>query len=366
MPTSTYMGVDDRLDHSIRIPRPDLSLTTGAPNACNKCHTNETTDWAAKKFLQWYGAKLPLNKTYGQLMYAISKRTVESEDALYNLLSSTVYPAIIKATALEQYSQFSSPRNIEQVKSYLRSNDPNLQLNALHAMPSLPAELVLPLVAPMLNDPVIAVRIEAMSTLAPSYAQLDENNKQRFDQVLNEYLGIQRNMSDRPEGFLNQGIVFSATGRTAEAEQIYLQGIKRFPKFIALYANIADLFRATGNEEKSKEYLRQGLLLQPNNGTLHYSLGLWYVRNKENENGMKELQKAIQVNPSDPTFVYAYAVGMYSKGATQQAVLSLEKFIVKYGNDPLIINGLISLNQDMKYNEKVDYYQGLRKKVFGY
>lgn len=38
MPTRHYMDVDPRRDHSIRIPRPDLSLTLGTPNACTGCH----------------------------------------------------------------------------------------------------------------------------------------------------------------------------------------------------------------------------------------------------------------------------------------------------------------------------------------
>ena len=33
-----YMGNDYRRDHSFRIPRPDLTLSIGAPNACNDCH----------------------------------------------------------------------------------------------------------------------------------------------------------------------------------------------------------------------------------------------------------------------------------------------------------------------------------------
>jgi tetratricopeptide (TPR) repeat protein len=205
-----------------------------------------------------------------------------------------------------------------------------------------------------------------MSTLAPVYAQLDGLNRQRFDQVLNEYLGIQRNMCDRPEGFLNQGIVLIATGRVGEAEQLYLQGLKRFPKSIPLYANTADLYRSLGNETRSKEYLLAGLALQPRNAALHYSLGLWYVRNKDNKTGMNELQKAIQLNPSDASFVYAYAIGLYSKGDSQQAIHMMEGFISKYGNDPSIINGLLSLYQDTKQMDKVDYYSGLRKKVYGY
>ena len=31
MPETTYMGVDPRRDHSLRVPRPDLSLVLGVP-----------------------------------------------------------------------------------------------------------------------------------------------------------------------------------------------------------------------------------------------------------------------------------------------------------------------------------------------
>jgi hypothetical protein len=44
----------------------------------------------------------------------------------------------------------------------------------------------------------------------------------------------------------------------------------------------------------------------------------------------------------------------------------MEGFISKYGNDPSIINGLLSLYQDTKQLDKVDFYTGLRKKVYGY
>src|SRR5690606_33015815 len=37
MPSRTYMVIDDRRDHSLRVPRPDLSVLLGTPNACNDC-----------------------------------------------------------------------------------------------------------------------------------------------------------------------------------------------------------------------------------------------------------------------------------------------------------------------------------------
>jgi hypothetical protein len=54
MPSKTYMVVDDRRDHSIRVPRPDLSASTGAPDACTKCHAGKTADWAAQKIAEWF------------------------------------------------------------------------------------------------------------------------------------------------------------------------------------------------------------------------------------------------------------------------------------------------------------------------
>ena len=38
MPHTTYMAVDPRRDHSLRPPRPDLSVKLGTPNACSQCH----------------------------------------------------------------------------------------------------------------------------------------------------------------------------------------------------------------------------------------------------------------------------------------------------------------------------------------
>jgi predicted CXXCH cytochrome family protein len=366
MPVTNYMVIDERRDHSIRIPRPDLSEKMNTPNACNKCHTDQPVSWATKYFLQWYGDKLPPNKTYGELMYAASKNTTGSETSLYDLLASKNYPAIIQATALEQYNQFYTPRITEEIKNYLQSTDPDLRLNALHAAANLPQDVLLPLAVPLLDDPVLSVRTEAVSTIAPFYSQLDENKKQRFDAVMNEYLVIQGNLGDRPESFLNSGIILTATGRTKEAEQSYLLGIKRFPQFIAYYGNLADLYRSEHNEAGAKEYLGKGLLLQPGNATLHYAIALWYIRNQNHAAGSAELKKASQLDPANASFKYAYALALNSTHEAQKAISTLENFTSKYGNDPLILNGLISLYQDSKQTNKADYYTSLRKNVFGY
>ena len=299
-------------------------------------------------------------------MYAISKNTTESEPALNSLLASKNYPAIIQATALEQYDQFNTPGIVEHIKNYLRSADPELRLNALHAAASLPQDLLLPLITPLLDDPIISVRTEAMNVIAPFYSQLDENRKQRFDVVMNEYLGLQRNLGDRPESYLNQGIVLGATGRMADAEQAYLFGLKRFPKFAGYYGNLADLYRAQNNDVRAKDYLDQGLLVQPANAELHYALGLWFVRNQKRAEGVNELKKASELDPENGSFTYGYALGVQSTQDAKKAITILENFVSKHGNDPMVLSGLMSLYQDAKQMDKANYYANLRKSVFGY
>ena len=55
MPGRTYMGIHYRLDHSLRIPRPDLSVKIGTPNACNRCHIDKNSQWSVDAINKWYG-----------------------------------------------------------------------------------------------------------------------------------------------------------------------------------------------------------------------------------------------------------------------------------------------------------------------
>jgi tetratricopeptide (TPR) repeat protein/nitrate/TMAO reductase-like tetraheme cytochrome c subunit len=366
MPVTTYMSVDDRRDHSIRIPRPDLSLVMGTPNACNKCHIDKSVSWATRAFNKSYGNKLPENKTFGEHLFAISKNTEGSINNWTALLNSNNYPSIIKATTLDQYPDYLSQETIAERDKSLQNPDPNLRLNALRSFVSFPPEELLKRVKPFLNDPVLAVRTEVVSILAPQYLQFDVATKQRFDQVMNEYLTIQRNMSDRPEGYLNQGIVFGTIGRMSEAKQIYLLGLKRHPKFIALYANLADLYRSIGDEEKNLLYIQNGLKLDSSNASLHYALAMHYIRDKNMTLGLTALKKALQLAPGDASIAYTNAIALHTNGDTKNAILLLESFISKYGNHPQVIEGLISMSQNLQQTGQVIRWMATRKKMYGY
>jgi hypothetical protein len=57
MPARTYMVVDPRRDHSFQVPRPELSVTLGTPNACTACHQDQPPTWATDQLFSVWGTK---------------------------------------------------------------------------------------------------------------------------------------------------------------------------------------------------------------------------------------------------------------------------------------------------------------------
>jgi predicted CXXCH cytochrome family protein len=366
MPVTTYMVVDNRLDHSIRIPRPDQSLAMGTPNACNKCHTDKPVQWAAESFTKWYGNKLPKEKTYAELMHAVSRYIRESEPSLYELLQQKNYPAIIRSTAMEQYGYYTTSRVSTILFDELKSEESMIRLNALRAIRNYPEETVLGHARPLLYDKVAAVRHEAMNALAPFYTKLGTDEGKQFNKVRDEYLVVQEKMSHRPEGIFNRALLKNTTGNSKEAEQLYRDCISRFPNFIQAYNNLADLYREQGREAEVKQVIDRGLQKNSGSAYLHYAMGLWFIRNKENKQGAASIKTAALTEPSNAQFVYGYAISLFSAGKQAEALQLLEKTREKYGNQLMILEGLISICQDMGQADKLARYSAIRKEVFNY
>lgn len=99
MPTKTYMVIDERRDHSFRVPRPDLSVKYKTPNACTGCHLGRTARWAADAVAAWYGTQTTPH--YADILAVGRTGRSEAVPALVRLAGATEHPAIVRATALE-------------------------------------------------------------------------------------------------------------------------------------------------------------------------------------------------------------------------------------------------------------------------
>ena len=80
MKTETYMVVDPRHDHSFRIPRPDLTVSLGVPNACNQCHTDRNAAWAAAEIRKRYPEPKPGFQGFAEAFAAADRGDPSARD----------------------------------------------------------------------------------------------------------------------------------------------------------------------------------------------------------------------------------------------------------------------------------------------
>jgi predicted CXXCH cytochrome family protein len=165
MPAQTYMVVDPRRDHSLRVPRPDLSVKLGVPNACTQCHRDQTDAWAAEAVAAWTGGA-QRERHYGEVLQAARRGEPGGRDGLLELLADGGQPAIVRATGLALLARYAEARTLPALAAGLADADPLARLSALRALEPYPLSQRWRAAAPLLDDPRRALRIEAARLLA--------------------------------------------------------------------------------------------------------------------------------------------------------------------------------------------------------
>lgn len=362
MPPKTYMVVDPRHDHSMRIPRPDLSVKLGTPNACNNCHTDKDAKWADKHVKTWYGSNPAKGfQTYATALQAAREHRPGADNALAALIRDTTVPNLARATALAELAQYLSPRTIDVVPLALSDHDPAVRAAATGALEQLPVDLRVRLAFPMLEDPVRVVRIEAARVLmAIPAGELSSDQRSSLDRAMQEYVAAQMANAERPEAQTSLGNLYAAQGKTEKAVAAYQTALELNPMYMPGYVNLADFYRAQGNEQQVEFILRQALKQVPKNAVAHHVLGLSLVRQQRLPDALQELQKAALLDPQNARYTYIYAVALHAAGKQEQAIGILKKANTRHPDDIDILNALVAYNRDRgneteagKYAEKL-------------
>ena len=342
MPTTTYMVVDPRHDHSMRVPRPDQSVRFGTPNACNGCHTDRKAAWAAGQVKKWFGHDPQGYQRFAAAFAAANAGLPDAQALLGAVAGDAAQPPIARATAFAEIDNPTTQATAEALVGGLRDPSALVRLGALQALASIPLDARAPLAAPLLTDPMRAVRIEAASVLAPVASQLDAAQKAAFDRAAAEYIAAERYRADRPEHRTNLGTFLGALGRYDEAAPEFRAALALDPHYVPAYANFADMLRAQGNEAAATVVLQDGLKAVPAAATLQHALGLALVRQGETESAVAALQRAATLDPSNPRYAYVYAVALNSTGKPAAAIPVVEQALKQhpYNRDLLTVRVL--------------------------
>jgi predicted CXXCH cytochrome family protein len=345
-PVRHYMVVDPRRDHSFRIPRPDLSVGIGTPNACNGCHSKQSPKWAAEAVAKWYGPDRRQEPHYGVALDAGRHAKPGAVSGLIRLVEDASQPAIVRATALDLLSRYPGRSPLTALQNGLRDPDPLVRRAAVAGQERLaPAERIAAL-SPMLNDPVRAVRIEAARLLAPAVATLDGKSRKGFDQALVEFEAVQTENADRPEALANLGNLYMRRGAADRAEAAYRKAIALDPRFVPATVNLADLYRSGGRDADAERALRDGLRIVPDAAALHEALGLALVRQKKKREALAEFAAAAKAAPEDPRQTYIYAVALHNSGRAPEAIRLLEAAARRHGDRDVLL-ALVSYKSEI-------------------
>ena len=338
MTSRDYMVIDGRRDHSFRIPRPDLTLAVGSPNACNQCHTDKSAEWASAAAADWFGEPDP-----GHFAFAIHDgRTgaVGANDKLADVISDASNAAIVRATALTLLRQPLSREQFELIRNALSNADPLIRMAALRAFVVLSPELYAELAAPLLDDPVRAVRLAAVDVVSQVRQSLAPSFLASFARAEREYINSQLGIAERPEAIGNLANLFRESGDIERSEAFYLHALNREPRLTSARANLADLYRSMRRDDEAEQVLREGLSLNEDDASLHHSLGLLLVRDNRHSDALRELKIAAELQPDNSRFIYVYAVALNSLGQADTAIQVLRDAQQRFPSDP-DINGLL-------------------------
>ncbi|MFN2427492.1 MAG: tetratricopeptide repeat protein [Candidatus Binatia bacterium] len=328
MRPSSYMVIDARRDHSFRVPRPDLAVAAGSPDACSSCHEGRTPDWAAAAMDGWYGADWRKRPEYGSVLHGARTKGGLALPSLLALARDGSQPAIVRATAATLAEPFVRPdgpaKVTADVQALLADQDSLVRLAALGLVENFQPSARATAAAPLLSDPRRAVRIEAARLLANA-PDADLSPEQRAARVKarQEYMDYLRTESDWPAVVVSLGDFQLREGRMDEAVASYQRALELDPRFAGAYVNLADAWRAQGKDKDGEELLRRGLALLPEDAGLHHALGLLLVRNRDRKAGVDELALAVKFEPDNARYAYVHAIGLQSTGRLDEALAAL-------------------------------------------
>ena len=364
MPGRYYMGVDYRPDHSFRVPRPDLSAALDSPNACNRCHVDKSARWSDEAVTKWYGPGRRAH--YGTVLAAGRRLEPGARADLVRLAEDPLYPVIVRSTALAQLGAYPPGADLDRLLAQLVS-DPEalIRRTALDHLNLTDPQRRAELAAPLLYDPVQAVRIQAAALLAGEPARrLPPERQDLFAAVLKEYIAAMEYSGDFVFGRFNLGNLDVDLNRPQAAIENYRAAIRIDDRSYPAKVNLAMLYDRLGQKQEAETLLRQvvaehpqvydaayslGLLLaerqkyaeaaaflekaaagMPGRARVHYNRGLLLQRLARDAEAEEAMKRAAAIEPGNLDFLYALADFYLKRGRDAQAEQVAEKMIAAH------------------------------------
>ncbi|WP_419193823.1 ammonia-forming cytochrome c nitrite reductase subunit c552 [Novipirellula herctigrandis] len=361
MPETRYMAIDPRRDHSMRVPRPDLSVKIGTPNSCSGCHVEdrkeklpeelqatfdeyadwiltasegnetvakliaETDKWCDDACVEWYGKERLTPPHFGETIAAFRRGEPDSVKAMVRLIgqSNELAPEIARATALAELGQAGVPEALGKANQIVTAE--RAQTNSVHPLVLAAAigiyevarpQQVIQDLFPLIDHPTRLIRTETIRVIISSgaFRELAGSRRTQVELASEQVRDSMMVAADRGGAHMGWAILLEQQGRTDEAVEAYETAIRVEPLATGARSNLAALLeglapRSPGEKGmqmmmRAEQLRREELPLfardakvAPNNAFVQYRYGLSLYLSGDMDAALEHLQKAADLEP---------------------------------------------------------------------
>ncbi len=344
MPSRIYMEVDARRDHRLGMPRPDLTVLVGTPNACGTCHDNRDAAWAVAAVGEIFGR--PAARPEDALVQGHLGR-LAAESPLVDLVRGPGTTAIVRARALDLLAKYESTHAMDALAAALRDPRPLVRHAAAAQVGRLGEGVRWYAVKGLLADPARAVRFEALPAALPYLAQrIDKRERALVLEVRDDYLATGRLHADQPEGHTHIAATLGRSGDLAGAEKALAAALTLEPRWMPALLNLAAIYQRTGRAGEVGAVLARAAAIDPPNAEASYAHGLWLARAGRGEAAAQAIRRASELAPYSMNYAYAHALAQNAIDRPQAAIDTLTTAYERFGGHASLLHALATLHRD--------------------
>ena len=299
MPATTYMGVDDRRDHSFRIP--------GAGESASH-----------------YGGAIAAG------------RSANANDQLLTAISNSEYPAIARATQLSLIMPPAGKAEMDTIISSFGDTDPLVRIGALRALENMPADIRGMLGSHLLRDPVRGVRIAAALTFMGQRDFLPIEDARVFPSAVDEYREYLLMVISTPDAAVRLAELESRLGDVNSASRFYAHALRLNSEFAPAHHAYGLFLVRAQDHETALVHIRRAAELDPSNIRYVYVHGVAANSLGRSDEALEILKDAWLRFPDDFDIGYALATISRDNGELESATAVATTLKSRFPDNPTV------------------------------
>ena len=303
---------------------------------------------------KWYGHVPKGFQRFAETLDAGSSGAPGASANARRLIADREQPAIARATALAMLAQYTPPATVTAVHDGVADDSALVRRASARALSNSDPTTSAPVLAPLLSDPVRAVRIETAEVVAgippdvlasTSANTLPTDVAASFARATDEYIAAQELNADRPEAHMNLGLLYAKESHFEKAEAEFKIALSLDPTFAPAAVDLADLYREQNRDQAGERVLQNAIDRSPNDASLQHALGLLMVRQRRPAEALKYLAAAARLAPENARYAYVYAIALNDNGQSPAAIDTLETCLRAHPYDRAALGALVPLLQ---------------------